>query len=183
VAVINQTLASRYFAGEDPLGKTIKVAMLETLPEGALPSPVFEIIGIIADASNHGVRDPPGPEMFVPYTLTGAFQRGILVRTRGDPDAIVNSVRREVWAQDHGLALAMTGSLESFLKRFAYAEPRFSLLMLGIFAVVGLLLVTVGVYSAIAYTVSRQTHEIGSAWPWAPIAPMCSAWCCGRGCA
>jgi putative ABC transport system permease protein len=161
VAVINQTLATRYFGGQDPLGKTIKVNVLESLPDGAMPSPVFEIIGVIADAKNRGIKDPPEPEMFVPYTVTGAFQRGLLVRTQGDPGAIANSVRREVWAQDRGLALAMTGSLEGFLKQFSYAEPRFSVLLLGIFAVVGLLLVTVGVYSAIAYTVSRQTHEIG----------------------
>jgi putative ABC transport system permease protein len=161
VAVINQSLASRYFGGEDPLGKTIKLALLERLPDDPVPSAVFEIIGIIADAANRGIRDPPGPEAFIPYTVTGAFQRGLLVRTRGEPETLANSVSRAVWAQDRGLALAMTGSLDGFLRRFVYGEPRFSLLMLAIFAVVGLLLVTVGVYSTIAYTVSRQTHEIG----------------------
>src|SRR5262249_53590082 len=55
----------------------------------------------------------------------------------------------------------LTGSLEDFLKQFTFAEPRFSLVLLGVFASVGLALVALGVFSVIAYTVARQTHEIG----------------------
>jgi len=57
--------------------------------------------------------------------------------------------------------LTLTGSLEDFLRQFTYAEPRFSLVLLGVFASVGLALVALGVFSVIAYTVARQTHEIG----------------------
>jgi putative ABC transport system permease protein len=59
------------------------------------------------------------------------------------------------------VALTLTGSLNDYLKSFSYAEPRFSLILLSVFASLGLVLVLIGVYSVIAYTVSRQTHEIG----------------------
>lgn len=161
VAVVNRALASRYFGAENPLGQRVKLTALEKLPEGAVNDPVFEIVGVIADAKNQGIQDPPRPEMFIPYTVTGAFERGILVRTAGDPNAMLNSVRREVWAVDRHVAITLTGSLTGYLKQFSYAEPRFSLVVLGVFAAVGFVLVAVGVYSVIAYTVSRQTHEIG----------------------
>ncbi len=161
VAVINQTLANKYFGGEDPLGREIKLNMLEKFPEGPVANPIFEIIGVIADAKNRGIQEPPSPEVFIPYTMTGGFERGILVRTAGDPGAMLNSVRREIWAIDRGVAITLTGTLNEYLTRFSYAEPRFSLVLLAVFSGVGLVLVAIGVYSVIAYTVSRQTHEIG----------------------
>jgi len=160
VAVVNQTFVDRYFGADDPLGRLTKIAMLEKLPK-PVSNPVFEIIGVIADAKNQGIVDPPAPEMFIPYNVTGMFERGVLVRTANRPELLLNSVRNEVWAVDRNVAMTMTGSLNQFLTQFSYAEPRFSLVLLGVFASVGLVLVAIGVYSVIAYTVSRQTQEIG----------------------
>ena len=115
-----------------------QINFLETLPNGRVENPVFEIIGVIADAKNQGIQEPAKPEMFIPYTITGEFSRGILVRTAGEPTAMLNSVRREIWSLDRGVALTLTGSLEEYLRQFSYAGPRFSLLLLGVFAAVGL---------------------------------------------
>jgi putative ABC transport system permease protein len=160
-AVVNETLVKRYFGPEDPLGRQVKLSMLEKFPDGPVPNPLFEIVGVIADAKNEGVQDPPRPEVLIPYTVTGGFERGVLVRTAGEPAPLLNSVRREIWAVDRGVALSDIGTLNEYLKRFSYAEPRFSLVLLSVFAGVGLALVGIGVYSVIAYTVSRQIHEIG----------------------
>jgi putative ABC transport system permease protein len=161
MAVVNQTLVTRYFGTEDPIGRQVKVKTLEALPEGSLPNPVFEIVGVVADAKNDGIQEPVQPEVLVPHTITPAFTRGVLVRTAGDPAGMVNSVRREIWAVDRGVALSDIGTLDDYLARFSYASPRFNLVLLSVFASVGLLLVTIGVYSVIAYTVSQQIHEIG----------------------
>jgi putative ABC transport system permease protein len=161
VAVVNQTLVKKYLGKEDPVGRQIKLSLLETMPDSPVKNPVFEIIGVVADVKNQGIQEPPNPEVWVPYTVTGAFERGILVRTSQEPLPMLNTVRRAIWAVDGNVALTLTGTLKDFLKSFSYAEPRFTLILLGVFAGVGLVLVGIGVYSVIAYTVSRQTHEIG----------------------
>jgi len=161
VAVINQTLARKYFGQDDPIGRSLTLKMLGTEITPPVTDPVFEVVGIVADAKNQGIQEPPRPEVFIPYTISGSFERGILVRTARDPLAMLDTLRKEIWSVDRNVALTMTGSLDDYLKRFTYAEPRFSLILLGVFAGIGLVLVALGVYSLIAYTVSRQIREIG----------------------
>ena len=162
VAVVNQTLVNRFLPGEDPIGKPIRVKLLETLPQGAaVRDAVFEVVGVVADSRNQGIQEPALPEMHVPYGITGQFLRAIMVRTTAPPLTLLKDVQREIWAVDRNVAVTLTGSLDGFLQQFTYAEPRFGLVLMAVFAGVGLVLVALGVFSVIAYTVSRQTHEIG----------------------
>jgi predicted permease len=161
MVVVNQTLVSRFFGNEDPIGRQIQLTRLGTDKSSPVKDPLFEIVGVVSDKKNQGIRDPTMPEVLVPYTVTGSFGRGLLVRTTGNPNAQLNVVRREIWAIDRNIAVTFTDSLEGVLQRFAFAAPRFSLIVLGVFAGVGVMLVAIGVFSVIAYTVTRQTHEIG----------------------
>jgi putative ABC transport system permease protein len=161
VAVVNETMVTKYFGQEDPIGHQVKINGLATLPKEQVANPVFEIVGVVADVRNQGLRNAPLPEAIVPYTVTGFFTRGIMVRTTRDPRLLVNSLQQQIWAVDRRIAIAQNGSLEQFLEQFSYSGPRFALILLGIFAGVGLVLVGLGVYSVTAYTVTRQTHEIG----------------------
>jgi putative ABC transport system permease protein len=161
VAVVNAAFVEKYFDKQDPLGAQLTLKHLASLPQGKVEDPTFEVIGVVADAKNQGLQDPVQPEAFIPYGVTGAFERGILVRTAGPPMAMLNGVRREIWAVDRNIALTLVGSLTDYLRQFSYAEPRFGLVVLSVFAGVGLALVALGVYSVIAYTVSRRTHDIG----------------------
>jgi putative ABC transport system permease protein len=160
VAVVNQLLARNYFKNEDPIGRMIKFDFLDRVPD-APHDAYFEIIGVVADAKNQGLKESPMPEAFVPYTISGAFYRGILVRTSGDPLLMLQPVRREVSAMDSNIALTDTGSLEGYLQQFSYALPEFGLITIGVFAGIGLVLAVIGVFSVMAYSVSLQTHEIG----------------------
>lgn len=160
VAVVNQALVRGFFPGQDPIGRSIQLNILKTLPE-PVTDPVFEIVGVVSDAKNRGIQESPMPELFLPYTVTAFGERGILVRTAGDPLRLLDAVRRQIWAVDSNVALTLTGSLEGYLRQFSYAGPQFGLVLLSVFASVGLVLVSIGIYSVISYTVSRQTHEIG----------------------
>jgi putative ABC transport system permease protein len=160
LAVVNQTFVKKYLGGENPIGKQVRILQLADFQD-AVKDPTFEIIGLVADVMNQGLQDPITPEIWVPYTVTGSAFRGILVRTAGEPLAMLNAVQREVWATDSNVALTFTGTLEGYISQFSYAGPRFGFFLMGIFAGVGLVLVTIGVYSVLAYTTSRRTQEIG----------------------
>jgi putative ABC transport system permease protein len=160
LAVINQTFAHKYLGNENPLGQRVHIEQLEQFPD-KLVDPWFEIIGVVADVKNNGLQDPVQPEMWVPYTMTGSGARGILARTGPEPMTMMNAVRHEIWATDSNVALTFTGTLESFIASFSYAGPRFGFLLMTVFGSIGLVLVTIGVYSVLAYTTARRTHEIG----------------------
>jgi putative ABC transport system permease protein len=160
VAVVNHTLVQKFFGTDNPIGRQITLKDLGKIPD-PVADPSFTIVGVISDAKNQGIQEPVSPEVLVPYTITGFYERGILVRTAVEPLALQNAVRREIWAVDRGVALTLTGTLKGYLKSFSYSGPQFTLTILAIFAGIGLILVAIGTYSVLAYTVSQQTHEIG----------------------
>ena len=160
LAVVNQTFVKKYLPGENPIGRQVRIAQLAEF-EDKMVDPTFEIIGVVADAKNRGLQDPPDAEMWVPYTVTGSAFRGVLLRTTQEPLTLLQSVRHEVWLTDANVALTLTGTLEGYISQFSYAGPRFGFLLMSIFGSIGLILVTIGVYSVLAYTTARRTQEIG----------------------
>ena len=160
VAVVNQTFAREHFSYRDPTGQDIRLTDFETLPDWPR-EPYFEIIGVIGDAKNRGLEEAPRPEVYLPYTLTGSGSRGILVRSVVSPDSIFASIRREVGAVDPSIALVDAGTIKHDLDRHYYAGPQFLFLSMSGSATVGFVLVVVGLFSVISYTVALQTHEIG----------------------
>jgi putative ABC transport system permease protein len=160
VAVINQQFARRFFSQDDPIGKSVEFSALNGLPEtpnGAF----FEIIGIVNDAPNEGIEQPPAPEAILPYTISGFGAHGLLVRTRGNAHSSLKTIRREVSAVDSDIALTEAASIETMLQERSYAQPQFVLCTLGNFAGIGLILAAIGVFSVMAYSVAQRTNQIG----------------------
>jgi len=160
VAVVNDTFARKYLPNEDPIGRSVRLTMFDTLA-GATRESWFEIIGVVADVRNRGLEAPVEPQVWLPYTIGAMGAQMLMVRTSQDPATIMNVVRREVWAVDSGVALAYPGTLEDRINERLYAGPRFGFVVMAIFGCVGLILVTVGVYSVLAYSTAQKTHEIG----------------------
>jgi putative ABC transport system permease protein len=160
VIIINQAFQRRYLGDGDPLGRTVILDVLKKLPD-AVADPSFQVIGVAADAMNVGLERPTEPEVWIPYSVSGSGTRRLLVRTTADPASMFTTVRKAVWAVDPKVAFAEGQPLADSLNTFSYAQPRLGFFLVATFAGIGLLLVTLGVYSVIAYTTSRRIHEIG----------------------
>ena len=161
VAVVNETFVRKYFSGqENPVGQHVRISKLKELSD-PVRDPVFEIVGVVADVMTSGLQSPPEPEVWIPYTVTGSGAQVLFVRTAQDPASITNLVRQAVSAVDPGVALAYPSPLEERIGDRIYAGPRFGSWLMTVFGIVGLILVTVGVYSVVAYATARRTHEIG----------------------
>jgi putative ABC transport system permease protein len=160
VAVVNETFARKYLPNEDPMGRRMRLAVFDR-PAGATRESWFEIIGVVTDVRNRGLEVPIEPQVWLPYTIGATGTQALMVRTLQDPATIMNAVRREVWAVDSGVALAFPSTLEDRISERLYAGPKFGFVVMAIFGCIGTILVTVGVYSVMAYSTTQKTHEIG----------------------
>jgi len=160
VAVVNQTFVRRYLGPDDPLGQKIKFNAFDEIPQMPHDS-YFDVVGVVSDIENDGLRNAPLPQAYIPYTISAYENRAIIVRTAVDPLSVLKNVREQIWSVDRSVALAEAGSLTNYLQQYSFAEPEFGLESLGAFAAIGLLLAAIGVFSVMGYTVSLQTHEIG----------------------
>jgi predicted permease len=158
VAVINQRLARDFFGASNPLGQQLQVKAFKSpfqLPQDAS----FQIIGVVADVKSVGPQNPSIPTVFLPYTVRGGFS--LLLKTTVDPSSLRNIVQEQIWAVDRNEIIALASPLEDFLQRFTYATPEFALSIAAPLSSIALLLVMIGIFSVMAYTVSLQTREIG----------------------
>jgi predicted permease len=165
VGMINETLARLWPAGQNPIGRRVRVDALGKEFRGSprLPGPLdpyITVVGVLADTRNAGLREPTRPAVYVPYTLAAPSGRLLLYRAQGDPLLLLNAVRQQVLAIDKEQPLGRPYTLEQLLG-FETVQPKFNMALFTFFGVLGLTLATVGIFSVLSYMVARRTHEIG----------------------
>ena len=160
VAVVNETAARILFGGVDAIGRRIGFKVFDMIP-GAPHNAYFEIVGVVDDISNQGLRNSPMAEAYLPYTMFVTADGNLLIRTTADPLLMAKQVRNLVRSVDPTVSLTDISSLKSYLHRYDYATPEFGASLSGALAGIALILVVIGVFSVMAYTVSLQTQEIG----------------------
>src|ERR1700676_1659117 len=166
LAVINQTMARQLWPNGDAIGHQVRIPSLKDQPpyQRAVPASDgwMQIIGIVADSRDDGLRNPTKPAVYVPFTTQMWMFTQILVRTRVPPLSLLHDIRAQLVQIDPEQQTMRVRDLDAWITgQEEYAQQRLVAPLFGVFSILALALAAVGLYSVVSYGVATRTNEFG----------------------
>jgi putative ABC transport system permease protein len=166
LAIINQAMARQYWPDGNALGQQIRISTLKDeppyFPAAAGSTDWLQIVGVVGDSRNNGLRDPVKAAVYVPYTLRIPMYTQLLVRTRVPPLSILREMRRQIAEIDPEQQTTHVRDLDGWITgQNEYAQQRLIAALFGLFSILALTLAAIGLYSVVTYSVATRINEFG----------------------
>jgi putative ABC transport system permease protein len=158
-ALVNQAFVRRYVPGRSAVGAIVRIPQLQR-PPASLADPAFQVAGVLEDALNDDPKEGIQPEVFIPYTVLAAAQT-LIVRTAMPPETMTRALTAQVYKVDKDQPVTDVRTMADLMQRWVLSSPRFNVILLSMFAMLGLAIATVGIYGVISTMVAHRTQEIG----------------------